>query len=331
VKKKCVSCGKQIPSVALNCVFCSSRQPAPDFSDIDVLQDAVDRARSKSEARAAVSASGGLFDDDDPSSKTEHTLVGMRIADLGHLDETKPKETKDTNGSPAQLRHTQAIPVVEKPPEPKLEPKPEPPKPAPPATETQPPAPVAREEVASGLPWEMLGRVVMGIGGAFLMLLFLLPWHGASSWQLLETLSGTDFVRQLFYLAGGLILLVTAILPLPVLFRAGVGASIAALPVLLGARGVLDGWRGVVVALAMVGLPATYLRSRAQKSQAARPLVLAAVAAVALLYLPVMLTLRGLSMDDSTQLYVGVSLLWASTISAVSLAQLLSRAARPQA
>src|SRR5262245_5963860 len=54
VKKKCVSCGKQIPSVALNCVFCSSRQPAPDFSDIDVLRDAVDRARTKSEAHAVV-------------------------------------------------------------------------------------------------------------------------------------------------------------------------------------------------------------------------------------------------------------------------------------
>jgi hypothetical protein len=389
VKKKCVSCGKQIPSVALNCVFCSSRQPAPDFSDIDVLQDAVDRARSKSEAHAAVSASGGLFDDDDASSKTEHTLVGMRIADLGHLDETKPKETKDTNGSPAQLRHTQAVPVLEKPPEVK-------PEPAPPAAEAQPPAPVVREEVASGLPWEMLGRAVMGIGGAFMMLLFLLPWHGASSWQLLETLSGADFVRQLFYLAGGLILLVSAILPLPFLFRAGVGASIAVLPVLLGARGVLDGWRGVVAALAVVGLPATHLlRSRAQKSQAARSLVLAAVGAVALLYLapissvvpivfvfklmfsgsigsfvmallvlvplvfaglsflgamgrdladmevllsilillwgPIMVALRGLSMDDSTQLYVGVSLLWASTISAVSLAQLLSRAAPPQA
>src|SRR5438067_3547545 len=68
VKKKCVQCGKQIPSVALNCVFCSGRQPAPDFSDVDVLRDAVDRARSKSESHAVIAASGGMYEDDDPSS-----------------------------------------------------------------------------------------------------------------------------------------------------------------------------------------------------------------------------------------------------------------------
>src|SRR5439155_18852501 len=87
VKKKCISCGKHIPSVAHNCVFFSGRQPAPDFSDIDVLQDAVDRARTRSEAHAVVSASGGMYDEEDPSSQTEHTLVGLRIADLGVHEE----------------------------------------------------------------------------------------------------------------------------------------------------------------------------------------------------------------------------------------------------
>jgi hypothetical protein len=175
-----------------------------------------------------------------------------------------------------------------------------------------------------------------------------------------------------------------------------VGAAVGALPVLLGGRGVLDGRRGVVAALAIVGLPATHLlRSRAQRSGAARSLVLAAVAAVALLYLapissvmpivlvfkllfsgsigllvmgilvlvplvfaglsflgamgrdladmevllsvlillwgPVMVALRGMLMEDGTQLYVAICLLWASATSAVSLAQLLSLAARPQA
>jgi hypothetical protein len=382
VKKSCVQCGKQIPSVALNCVFCSSRQPAPDFSDVDVLQDAVDRARSKSETHAVMAASGGMFDDDPASSQTEHTLVGLRIADLGITEALQ----KETNGSPPSLRHTAAVPVLEARPEPKPEP----------IVEKPEPRPEPALDLAAGPPWEMLGRAVMGVGGAFMMLLFLLPWHGASSWQLLETLSGADFVRQLFYLAGGLVLLATAVLPLPFLFRAGIGASVAVLPVLLGARGVLDGWRGVVAALAVVGLPATHLlRSRAQKSSAARRLVLAAVAAVALLYLapassvvpiiavfklmfsgsiglfvmallvlvplvfaglsllgvmgrdladmevllsvlillwgPVMVALRGLLMDDGTQLYVAICLLWASAISAVSLAQLLSLAARPQA
>jgi hypothetical protein len=50
-----------------------------------------------------------------------------------------------------------------------------------------------------------------------------------------------------------------------------------------------------------------------------------------LLWGPVMVALRGLLMDDGTQLYVAICLLWASAISAVSLAQLLSLAARPQA
>jgi hypothetical protein len=236
----------------------------------------------------------------------------------------------------------------------------------------------------------------MGVGGGFMILLFLLPWHGASSWQLLETLSGADFVRQLFYLAGGLVLVASAVLPLPFLFRAAVGASVAALPVLLGARGVLDGWRGVVAALAIIGLPATHLlRSRAQKSGAARTLVLLAVAAVALLYLapissmvpivgvfklmfsgsiglfvmallvlvplvfaglsllgamgrdladmevllsvlilfwgPLMVALRGFTIDDGTQVYVAICLLWASATAALSLAQLLSMTTRPQA
>jgi hypothetical protein len=267
-----------------------------------------------------------------------------------------------------------------------------------------PPVPPPREQpvrhvapvVHAGQPWQALGRTVMGVGGAFMILLFLLPWHGASSWQLLETLSGADFVRQLFYLSGGIILLATAVLPLPFTFRAAVGAGVAALPVVLGARGVLDGWRGVVAALAVVGLPATHLmRSRAQRSGAARTLVLLAVAAVALLYLapdssvvpilavfklifsgsigllvtgllvlvpllfaglsllgvmgrdladmgvllsvlillwgPVMVALRGMLMDDGTQLYVALCLLWASATSSVSLAQLLSLAAPPQA
>ncbi len=396
VKKSCVNCRKQIPSVALNCVFCSARQPAPDFSDVDVLFDAVERARSKSETHATISPSGaaggsGLFDDD-PSSQTEHTLVGLRIADLSTRDDAP--RAKETNGSAqARAKPVEPTPAAEKKPEPKAA---EAKKPEPRPTPEPEVRPQARPRELTARPWESLGRAVMGVGGAFMILLFLMPWHGSSSWQLLETLSGADFVRQLFYLAGGLVLLATAILPLPFVFRAAVGAAVAALPVLLGARGVLDGWRGVVAALAIVALPATHLlRSRAQRSGAARTLVLAAVAAVALLYLvpissvvpifgvfklmfsgsigllvmgllvlvplvfaglsllgimgrdladmgvllsvlillwgPVMVTLRGLLMDDGTQLYVALCILWASSTAAVSLAQLLSLAARRDA
>jgi hypothetical protein len=240
-------------------------------------------------------------------------------------------------------------------------------------------------------PWGGLGRLIMGIGGAVLVALFFCPWHGVSSWQLLETLSGADFVRQLFYLTGGIVLMACALLPLPFVFRAAVGTAVAAMPVLLGASGVIEGWRGVVATLAILGLPATHLlRSRAQSSPLARGLVLAAVAAVALLYVlpvssvvpvalifkmmmsgvgaaifavflliplvfaglslfgvlgrdltdiavllsvlillwaPVGMALRGIMIEDATQLYVAVGLLWASATAALSLAQLLSVAA----
>jgi hypothetical protein len=382
VKKPCVSCGKQIPSVALNCVFCSARQPPPDFGDLDVLRGAVERAKEQ--------AAGGMFDED-AASKTEHTLVGLRIADLGAAKEA-PREPAPTNGSaapgqavaaPAAVREAPATPAEgAKAPEAKA---PE----ALPSTER----PTRELGVAlPGLPWAQLGRGLMGSAGAVLMVLFFLPWHGVSSWHLLDTLAGADFVRQLFYLAGGIVLVATALLPLPFAFRAVVGAAVAATPVVLGARGVIDGWRGVIAALAILGLPATHLlRSRAQSSTAARALVAAAVAAVVLLYLapissvvpiaavlkmitsgsiglalmglcilvplgfaalsllgllgrdfadievllsvlillwaPVVVALRGLLMDDSTQLYIALALLWASATSALSLAQLLSLAA----
>src|SRR5206468_1381725 len=97
---------------------------------------------------------------------------------------------------------------------------------------------------SSDEPWGGLGRLIMGIGGAVLVALFFCPWHGVSSWQLLETLAGADFVRQLFYLTGGIVLLASALLPLPFVFRAAVGATVAAMPILLGAGGVIEGWRG---------------------------------------------------------------------------------------
>jgi hypothetical protein len=46
-----------------------------------------------------------------------------------------------------------------------------------------------------------------------------------------------------------------------------------------------------------------------------------------LLWAPVVVALRGVLMNDGTQLYVALALLWASATAAVSLAQLLSLAA----
>ncbi|MDB4964373.1 MAG: hypothetical protein JWN44_62 [Myxococcales bacterium] len=380
-KKTCVGCGKQIPDTAVVCVFCSAKQPS---SDPELAEGAVDVAA----AQAAIVS----------KHATDPTLLGLKASDveaaLSEKTADSRQPTADRPGNGASATHptaTMQVVTLDTPsvetdaiPEPTVEP---------------PVHAVGRQLSAVGSgdePWGALGRLVMGIGGGVLVALFFCPWHGVSSWQLLETLSGADFVRQLFYLTGGIVLLAAALLPLPFVFRAAVGASVAAMPVVLGAAGVIDGWRGLVAALAILGLPATHLlRSRAQSSPAARSLVLAAVASVALLYIlpvssvvpiaavfkmmgsglgyavfgvyvliplvfaglsllgvlgrdftevgvllsvlillwaPVGIALRGMMMDDGTQLYVAVALLWASATAALSLAQLLSLAAtRPRA
>jgi hypothetical protein len=364
-KKACVSCGKQIPSVALVCVFCSAKQPS---SDPELAEPAAEAAQLVSK------------------HATDPTLIGLKASDVEAALADKADAAADApaNGASSQTRPTAAMSAVavEAPaageiPEPTVE----------------TPQRARRLPLVEAEPWGGLGRLIMGLGGAVLIALFFCPWHGASSWQLLETLAGADFVRQLFYLTGGVVLVAAALLPLPFAFRAVVGTLVAAMPVLLGAGGVIEGWRGVVAALAILGLPATHLlRSRAQSSPAARLLVLAAVASVALLYLlpvssvvpiaavfrmmgsgvggvifgvfvliplafaalsllgvmgrdltdvgvllsvlillwaPVGVALRGIMIEDATQLYVAVGLLWASSTAALSLAQLLSLAANP--
>ena len=49
---------------------------------------------------------------------------------------------------------------------------------------------------------------------------------------------------------------------------------------------------------------------------------------LSLLWAPLVVALRGVLIEDGTQLYVALALLWGSAISALSLAQLLSLAAR---
>jgi hypothetical protein len=384
-KKTCVACSKQIPSVAPVCVFCSTTQPIPLVSPSEAAGDEAGAAAATAATEATTVVS---------KHATDPTLLGIKASDvhaaLGPGSATANTGAPPANGTPAATRPTAAMPlVVDEASSPSTfdERDGVPVEVAPP--EMQPP-------LVDAEPWAQLGRLVMGVGGLVLVALFFCPWHGVSSWQLLETLAGTDFVRQLFYLTGGIVLVACALLPLPFVFRAGVGALVAALPVLLGAAGVLDGWRAVVAALAILGLPATHLlRSRAQTSAVARPLALAAVTAVVLLYLmpmssvvpiafvfkmiasgslgyavlglfvlvplvfaglsllgvfgrdltdigvllsvlillwaPVTVALRGLMIDDATQLYVAVALLWASATAALSLAQLLTVAAASRA
>ena len=385
-KKTCVACAKQIPSVAVVCVFCSATQPS---TDPELAQAPAPAPEPTPEAvDTAGPTAGGPSLAAQPSSQvskhaTDPTLIGLRASDVA-AEVAKAPNGVDHRQSTVD---SSAAPSVPEPTDEAVE---------------EPAAPEVRDARLSTVdaqlpaePWGPLGRLVMALGGAVLVALFFCPWHGVSSWQLLETLAGAEFVRQLFYLTGGIVLLAAAILPLPFVFRATVGTLVGAMPVLLGAGGVLEGWRGVVAALAVVGLPAAHLlRARAQRSPATRLLVLAAVAAVLLLYLvpsasvvpiaavfkmmgegamgavlglfvliplvfaglsllgvlgrdltdigvllsvlillwaPAGVALRGLLIEDPTQLYVGVGLLWASGTAALSLAQLLSLAARPRA
>jgi hypothetical protein len=394
-KKNCVACGKQIPDVAVVCVFCSAKQPSAE------AENATDTAAATvSEGVSTATAEGAAAAEIVSKHATDPTLIGIKASDVmaAVKQAESPPPTADSaekavNGTAAKA--TPAVAVEAALPEPEVpeatipEPTVEPPAPAATATVSRPLSAVG----SSDEPWGGLGRLIMGIGGGVLIALFFCPWHGVSSWQLLETLVGADFVRQLFYLTGGVVLLASALLPLPFVFRAAVGTGVAAMPILLGAGGVIEGWRGVVAALAILGLPATHLlRSRAQSSPAARVLVVVAVASVVLLYLlpvssvvpiaavfkmissgsiglaimgvfiliplvfaglsllgvlgrdltdvgvllsvlillwaPVVVALRGLLIEDATQLYAAVGLLWASATAALSLAQLLSLAAR---
>lgn len=417
MKKKCVGCGKQIPSVALDCVFCSTKQPlegevvvhdraAPSATDPTQLVRTGDGEESAPKQPLLGMPTGEIHAV--VAGFNEHANGESAATGNGVHDSDSPASGNGQPGIPSQARLTAAMSAIVLPPE----------------TEEVAAASTAhsthseqaaqghrgsesadstpyadpREGIARGAlpedqPFLGLQRTVMGVGGVVLIALFFLPWHGVSSWQLLETLGGPEFVRQLFYLTGGIVLLTSAVLPLPFAFRALIGAAVAATPVLLGAGGMLEGWRGVVAALAVLGLPATHLlHSRAKSSTAARGLVMVAVAAVVVLYLvpissvvpivgvikmifsgeigpavmgifiliplifaglsllglmgrdltdvgvllsvlsllwaPTVIALRGLLIDDGTQLYVATALLWASATAALSMAQLLSLAAR---
>lgn len=402
MKKRCVGCGKQIPSVALDCVFCSARQPTEGdvvvagegggqpllgagTAEINAVVAQVDTPAAEPANEAHAGANGAAAVEVPPQTKLTGVMQAVQIPVAA---EVAPPPQAD----PPVAQPVAPAPEVAQPVAPAPEADPVDAIPVAVVTEAAPVRVGRRRTAPEPRPFAGLARVVMGVGGAVLIAVFCVPWHGVSSWQLLETLSGADFVRQLFYLTGGVVLLASALLPLPFLFRAMVGAAVAAMPVLLGAGGVLEGWRGVVAALAILGLPATHLlRANVKSSAWARGLVAAAVAAVVVLYVvpaasvvpivavvrmvgsgevaatvmgifvliplifaglsllgllgrdltdvgvllsvlsllwaPVVVALRGLIIEDTTQLYVAMALLWASATAALSLAQLLSLAA----
>jgi hypothetical protein len=259
-RKQCTSCSKQIPNVALVCVFCSARQPAVSIDD-----GAVTTVR--------------------PSAHhTDLTLLGIKVITETALTEPAAKvERPSSNGAIAQTRPAAAMPAIALPASvvatapmsvPVVEP----------ARRRQTSAVDDQAKLAASR--ASFARLVMGVGGAVLLVLFCLPWNGVSSWHLIETLTGADFARQFFYLSGGVVLLLNALLPLPFVFRTGVGVVVPAIVLLLGGGGLPAGWHSLVAAFATVGLSVPHLvRWRAEQGHAARRIIFGAVAAIALLYL----------------------------------------------
>jgi hypothetical protein len=365
VKKPCVGCGKQIPEAALHCVFCGAKQASADSASEAASADDVPSSLGEALRRAADGPPAPATSEAAAHpSKAGVTLLGLRVDDVQAAIAAHAARA-DAPVTPIPLDPTPArgLPVL-----------------------GSVDAPASAQQVPS--PWSALVRLVMASGGVVLIALFSLPWHGVGSWQLLETLAGADFVRQFFYLSGGAVLFATAVLPVPNLFRAVVGVLVASLPLVLGAEGMVAGWRGVGAALVIVSLPATHLVRTLRSGRLdarARTLVMVAAGSVAVLYLvpvsqvvPLVYVARMLSsasvgptvvglfisiplvlaalsllgalgrdlasvavllavlillwppaalllfVDDGTQLYLALGLLWTSAIAALCLAQVLT-------
>lgn len=350
MKKKCVACGKQIPALALDCVFCSARQPATSIDDGEESNSShteetmvgftMDQLLAKSAAKDgtaagddaapkspmlgvatrevdAVVATIGASPADGGEAKLDEAarqgvvpsqakLTGMmpalrpediaaaQAAAAGGSDERTAESASPANGSAATSAAAHANGAAgtddddDEPESIEIE------RGARDASSASSSSRSSRDNsietslpaTQGPFPFRRVGRTLMGVAGAVLLLLFLLPWHGVSSWQLLQSVGGADFVLHLFYLTGGVTLLLAATLPLPSGFRAAIGVAVAATPVLVGASALLPGWRGVLAAVATLGLPATHFcRAQVKSSSLARLLVAVAGAAVLLLYL----------------------------------------------
>ena len=164
---------------------------------------------------------------------------------------------------------------------------PEPPAPEPPDPEpaAEPEAPAPKPEPASAdetatlaLPGRTLIRVIMALGGLLLIGLFFAPWGGTAdapvfSWDLLKGASGLDFMVRIYLVAGGLVMLAGALLPLPYLLRALVAFCLGAAPLVLARVGQVYWNEWLVIGVLLFLVAALLHRRRYQSSLFARILV----------------------------------------------------------
>ena len=256
MKKSCAGCGKQIPEAALHCVFCGAKQDTGPDEASATGQVGGEEHPESTEPQAAASSRAGV------------TQLGLRAVSLNAEDDAAEDAASTSGAVPNAPISLDATPVRGLPVLGELPRRSE---------------PVVRPPV----PFVWPARLLLALSGATLLVLFSLSWHGVTSWQLLETLTGSDYVRQLYLLGGGVVLLATALLPVPVYFRAVIGATVGAVPLVLKFQSMLTGWHGVVAGLAIILLPATHLLRAprgASFDRLGRLLVVLSAVAVALVY-----------------------------------------------
>jgi len=347
MSKKCVSCGKEIPEAAATCVFCAAAQPqsaepeasaeapadaAPAVAAPAAETPAAAPSTSTPPAEPAIAAPADPPPSAPPAPSRGHvTLIGMRVEDLqaamaaaepAPAEAPRVEPTAPMTPMPLDPTPVRGLPVISTP-EPETL-----------VIEASPEAPPVEQGPMAPTPFSGAARLVMASGGLVLIALFSLPWHGVSSQRVLEHLVGAEFVRQLFFLAGGAVLVATAVLPVPPLFRAIVGTSVAAVPLVLGADGLLEGWRAVLCALVTIGLPAALLQLRPRRAARgpARALLLLAIAGIGIAYLapsssvmPIVYVMQLLRSGLVAQVAIGLFLVIPLVLGALSLMGLFAR------
>ena len=210
-KKTCVACGKQIPDVAVVCVFCSAKQPSRRRRDCAEAGDAAgrrsrrwsaesaspshrsDAARDQaSDVQAALAEDGRArrrADRRDAADGTANGAVGDAPDGGDGGARRRPAGDDGAGAGRGELRRRAAGRGIAR-------------------AERRPSTGAARRAARRSRSSRGAASAASSWASAApcSIALFFCPWHGVSSWQLLETLAGADFVRQLFYLTGGIVL-----------------------------------------------------------------------------------------------------------------------------
>ena len=107
--------------------------------------------------------------------------------------------------------------------------------------------------------WPLLGRLIPGVAGLLLAVLFI------RTHRLLVSFSGVTLALHVGLLVGGMALLAAALLPMPSRLRGAIAAALGAVGVLLAVPSLwgMGSWRGLAIVGGICALPGgLLLRSR---------------------------------------------------------------------